>query len=150
MKKRKILYLAGLGLATSLALTGCKKKTTEETISIIETLEKPAPQTFKPHEHIYIERKVYIFRPNDKYQEFLEEKSMQIEVPEGYEKTGEEYIVDRDSFGNPDTIIIDIWFTNTKTVEAEAVYNPRKKEYEYSQPGKVIELEKEDNTKTLK
>ena len=166
MKKRKIVYLAGLGLAASLALTGCKgsEKTVEESTEVeykisSESLDfflegEAEKKVFEPYEHCVVRRYSLPYY-NDKKNEVVDRyyigrlQQGSVSVPEGYMIAGVSSLTD----GGKYTYVsdVDVWFTNTKSVEVTPVYNEAINGYDYSEFGQVVELETEKGTEyTLK
>jgi len=154
MKKRKILYLAGLGLATSLALTGCKKTTTGETETetvlkerfIHEALdyyrEEPEEKEYAPYEHYFFITYSPAYIQGKKIGnvtiDYTERGS--ISVPKGYCIVGVSGMSDGSKYTSTESVLI--WYTNTEPVIVKPVYNEDIKMYDYSEFGTPIELEK--------
>ena len=159
-KKRVVSLLLACTLAGSL-LSGCANDTqahaADNTESIVETVKPivvdedtnkvdsykkiPEVKVFEPGEHVFMIR--YDFNCNP---DFL--NSVSIGVPDGYEILDvENYIsCNWDVGGNrAQTKGADVWYINNETVEVTPVYNDSFGSYDYSQPGKVIEIEKEED-----
>lgn len=152
MKKRKIISVGAALLLSAGLLAGCGKtgatpvtdtKTTPEMEQIaIEEQVKPENKTYAPYEHVIFKR--YIL--NNAYVEEI--YGGQVIIPEGYEILEIESVTKKSGYGSR-TAGFDVWFINTKPVEAEAVYNQSFEYYDYSEPGKVIELELQEESPTL-
>lgn len=157
MKKRKIIYLAGLAMTGALALTGCSKKTemkvepkiTYQSNPLDYYLEEPETKTLEPYYHNLFKKYAPVSVNNEKIKEqyigYINEGS--ISIPEGYKIIGISGICDTSE--NTDTEAVHIWFTNTETVEVKPVFNEEINAYDYSDFGTPIKLEKESE-KTLK
>ena len=146
MSKRKV---ASLLLASAIAVTllsGCSKTDTE---IVTETKQSPAmeqvalsetqiqPRVYQPYEHVFFQR----YYVGELYTEDI--KGGQVVVPEGYEILEIEQVTKKAGYGAR-TGGFDVWFINTKTVEATPVYNEAFGYYDYSEPGTVIEQELEE------
>ena len=143
MKKTRVVSLL---LASSIALsllTGCtqtqkvEKEPTEITTVAEQTV--PEPKRYEPYDHFFFVR-YNIVSGNNHYAEQI--SGGQIERPDGYE------ILDIENWNmtkykSSQTGGFDVWFVNYMPVEVEPVYNEATGTYDYSQPGKVIDLEEE-------
>ena len=151
MKKRKILYLAGLGLTASLALTGCKKSDTKKEPKVyggIEAIEyyteMPETKTLDSHQHILFKK--YSIMTTENGKEYHTDKVAfydqgSLVVPDGYEVISVTGVSSTYGTTNPTTYYV-VWYTNTTPVEVKPVLNEETKCYDYSEFGTPIELEK--------
>lgn len=158
MKKSKKTLMA-IALASVIgvsSLTGCTEAAIEEnqiesTVMEDEPVEEepveeeqiPEVRVFEPYTHVFFVRTY-----NEPDTSTI--TGGQVEIPEGYEILDIENWAERSGYGSR-TPGYDVWFINTKTVEASLVYNEPLDIYDYSQPGTVIEMTNEEDgpTKTL-
>lgn len=118
--------------------SNCEPIVVDENTNEIDYYKKtPEVKVFEPGKHVYMIRYDFDCSPD-----FL--NSVSIAVPDGYEILDvENYIsCNWDVGGNKaQTKGADVWYINNETVEVTPVYNEVFKAYDYSQPGKVVELE---------
>ena len=149
MQKDKIIKTAVALTLGSTLLTACsvEKNEPEENISndmiseLYQGVEVGDKQVFEPYEHLF-----YVRYHEMEYLEETTEIKGSIAIPEGYE------ILQIDQYREPSystnrTAGYDVWYTNNKTVEVEAVYNEAYGRNDFSAFGKVVE---KDNTQEMK
>ncbi len=109
----------------------------------------PEEKEYEPYEHLFMIR--YDFMEELGYANARMIDRASIVIPDGYE------ILELESFsslggkiGTNQTYGVDVWFINTEPVLVKPVYNEAFKQYDYSQPGTVIELEVEESNKLIK
>ena len=154
--KKNLMALALASVIGVSSLTGCTVEETDEnqiesTVMEDEPVEEepveeeqlPEVRIFEPYTHVFFARTY-----NDPDTSTI--TGGQVEIPEGYEILDIENWAQKAGPGSR-TPGYDVWFINTKTVEASLVYNEPLDIYDYSQPGTVIEMtnEEEDQTKPL-
>lgn len=107
----------------------------------IPSEEKDKKKEFRPGEHLIFKR---IVTKTNHYGYKKEEFSLggKLSIPEGYQiltsHASSLRSWDRAS-GSFDIVGIDIWLINTKRVRVTPVYNQRTEEYDFSEPGVVVE-----------
>ena len=154
MKNKKIIYLTGIAVAGTIAITGCGKKEAKEEIPVVtytgpsfeHYFENPGPTTRKPYEHLLFKKYRVLDSDNgvDYYPEspiYVDQAS--IDVPEGYMPVGPGPISNTSSRYNP-TNQEQVWFVNYVPVEVQPVYNEDNMYYDYSDFGTPLKYEKED------
>ena len=70
-------------------------------------------------------------------------------IPEGYEILDIENFTEKYGYGSQ-TGGFDVWFINNQEVEVEPIYNATYETYDYSEPGRVTEVLKEEKGPELK
>ena len=152
---KAVRSVAAISLCLALGLTssGCntgvttvkseKTKPTTEQINIQE-IQTPNSKIYEPYEHVFYLRYDTLTQKNISKDVY----GGQIVIPKGYEILEIENFNENFSNGSQ-TGGFDVWFINNKKVEVQPVYNEAIGGYDYSEPGKVIEMELEENNKTL-
>lgn len=178
MEKRKLISLTlALAMSTGL-LSGCNKQTQayvsgdpetvvvtdrekylaenqEETlknndINKIDSFEtSPGSKEFEAGQHVFMIR--YDLLEELGYEIANNINSLSITIPEGYEILSMENFTGLGTnIGTGQTYGVDIWFINNKKVLVEPFYNEKFEHYDYSRPGKVIELEEKEDMSLTK
>lgn len=147
MKASRFVSLSLTFAISSGLLAGCGKSTESEVAENVESVitmefkemenfaEKPEDKIYEPYQH------VFFYRYGTGQAE--ERIGGVITIPEGYEILQINNYNEWTSRGS-ETRGFDVWFINKEMVEVEAIYNEEEKHYEYCQPGKVINLEAEE------
>ena len=107
----------------------------------ISSEEQDKKKEFRPGEHLIFKR---IITKTNHYGYNKEEFSLggKLNIPEGYQILTSHASSLRSwdkASGSFDIVGIDIWLINTKRVRVTPVYNQRTEEYDYSEPGVVVE-----------
>ncbi len=148
MQKDKILKTAVALTLGSTLLTACasqeskQEENTETGIvsELYQGVEIGDKQVFEPYEHLFYIR----YRELEFLDDGTEIKG-NIVIPDGYEVLQiEQY--NEPSYSTSRTAGYDVWYTNNKTVEVEAVYNEAYGRNDFSTFGKVVE---KDNTQEM-
>lgn len=130
-------------LGTS-GLTSCTSKNQNESNVVeqsYESAEELDTKVFEPYTHVYFKR--YDLLKHDMFSNKIFSKDVisgQIEIPEGYEILEIENFDELINRGSQ-TRGFDVWFINNTTVEVNPTYNSFYEKYDYSEPGRVIQLE---------
>ena len=144
---KKLMVYATMFTIGATTLTGCgekeKNKTKRITSSIVKNelemeVKEGDKKIFEPYEHLFFVR----FTDEEEFSEDVNGAS--VVIPEGYQVFKVENFIEQYSYGSQ-TGGYDVWYTNTKTVEVEAVYNEGFKNYDYSHFGKVVEKVEEES-----
>lgn len=153
MDKKKLLAgTVALSLSATM-MTACHSdnKVAEGTIinetnneDIYYGISEGEKQIFEPYEH------VLFVRYNELFIESEETIGASVEIPNGYEILSIEPFYESRYTTTP-TGGYDIWYTNNKTVEVEAVYNKSFGRNDFSQFGKAFENEElKNNSQNVK
>ena len=147
---KKLMVYATMFTIGTTTLVGCgennnsnkKEKSTKKiTSSVVKSelnreVKSGDKKVFKPYEHLFFVR----FTDEEDFSKAVNGGS--VVIPEGYQVFKVENFIEQYSYGSQ-TGGYDVWYTNTETVEVEAVYNEGFEKYDYSHFGKVIVKENE-------
>ena len=111
--------------------------------------EEGKKKKFRPGTHVFFKRYYFADCCQGYYFHVWEVLGGQIDVPEGYQvlaihpvtATEEEHV---------ESVGVDVWYINNKRVEVEPVHNVYFDNYDYSEPGKVVETMTEEMGPSLK